>query len=165
MNPVPTPAPLHDIVGPVEIPGLPLWVSVVATLVLLGVGLTLLAIFGKRRKRFPSLSPAERAFKALASLRTENPDSYTFGVKVSDILRTYIRDHHGLDATTRTSLEFLEVLKEHPVFTDEERSALADFLQASDLLKFARVEAADEEKGQMLALAERLVSGGRHSSR
>ncbi|HEY5811145.1 MAG TPA: hypothetical protein VIT23_00645, partial [Terrimicrobiaceae bacterium] len=74
-------------------------------------------------------------------------------------LRTYIRDHHGLDAVTRTSVEFLEALRENPAFTNNEKAALSDFLESVDLLKYARLSVAADDIRSLLSLAERLVRG------
>ena len=43
---------------------------------------------------------------------------------------------------TRTSIEFLEVLRDNPAFTNNEKAALSDFLESVDLLKYARLSAA-----------------------
>ncbi len=86
------------------------------------------------------LTARERALAALRELRGEasEADPYGFGVRVSDALRTYIRDQHGLDAVTRTSVEFLEVLRDNAAFTDNEKAAISEFLESVDLLKYAR---------------------------
>ena len=130
-------------------------------------GLAFLALVGllfwlTRRKRPASvLTPRERALAAVRELRGEASaaDPYGFGVKVSDALRTYIRDQHGLDALTRTSVEFLEVLRDNPVFTDNEKAAISEFLESVDLLKYARQSAAAEEIQTLLEIAERVVRG------
>ena len=115
----------------------------------------------RRKRPAPLQTPRQRALAALEELRREGPeaDSYAFGVKVSDALRTYIRDQHGLDALTRTSVEFLEALRENAAFTDNEKAALSEFLESVDLLKYARLPAAAEDIQSLLAIAERLVRG------
>jgi hypothetical protein len=139
----PTPAPIHDIAGPVWFFPYPAWVVVAAGLAFLAL-VALLFWWTRRRRPVAPLTPRQRALQALEQLRREAPeaDSYNFGVKVSDALRTYIRDQHGLDAMTRTSIEFLEVLRDNPAFTGNEKEALSDFLESVDLLKFARLSAA-----------------------
>jgi hypothetical protein len=158
--PPPTPAPIHDITGPVWLFPYPAWMVIAA-------GLAFLVLVGflfwltRRKRSVPALSARERALKALEQLRGEaaESDSYDFGIKVSDALRTYIRDQHGLDALTRTSIEFLEVLRDNPVFTENEKAALSEFLESVDLLKYARQSAAAEEIRSLLEIAERLVRG------
>jgi hypothetical protein len=157
--PPPTPAPIHDIAGPVWLFPYPVWMVIVAALAFLAlVGLS----FWLTRRKHPArmLTPRERALKAIEDWRREAPDdSYGFGIKVSDALRTYIRDQHGLDALTRTSVEFLEVLRGDPAFTDNEKAALSEFLESVDLLKYARQSAAADDIRALLEIAERLVRG------
>jgi hypothetical protein len=159
-TPQPTPAPIHDIAGPVWLFPYPVWAIAAAAIVFLA--LIGLAFWLTRRKRpAPLQTPRQRALAALEELRREGPeaDSYAFGVKVSDALRTYIRDQHGLDALTRTSVEFLEALRGNAAFTDNEKMALSEFLESVDLLKYARLPAAAEDIRSLLAIAERLVRG------
>lgn len=159
-QPAPTPAPIHDITGLLWFFPYPIWMLVVAVLVLLGLaGLIVWLI----RRSWPArpLTPKERALQTIEELRREGADAdpYAFGCRVSDALRTYIRDQHGLDAVTRTSIEFLESLRNNPVFTENEKAALAEFLESVDLLKYARQAAAAEEVQALLELADRLVQG------
>jgi len=86
-------------------------------------------------------------------------DPYAFGVEVSDAIRQYINAQHGLRATTQTSLEFLAMIRDNAVFTDNEKAGLAVFLDKTDLLKFARVEAGESELISLLETAGRLVRG------
>jgi hypothetical protein len=158
--PQPTPVPIHDIAGPVWLFPYPAWAVVAAAVAFLGL-IGLIFWLTRRKRPVPVLTPKERALKALEQLRREAPedDSYGFGIKVSDTLRTYIRDQHGLDAMTRTSVEFLEILRDNPAFTENEKAALSDFLESVDLLKYARLSAAADDIRSLLEIAERLVRG------
>ncbi len=156
--PAATPAPLHDIAGPLWFFPYPLWtVAVAAVALLLLIGLIVWVIRRTRKPRPPT--PRERALAALADLRREGveADPYSFGVWVSDALRNYIHDQYGLDAVNRTSLEFLESLRGNAVFGENEKAALAEFLEAADLLKYARQSAGSEEIFTLLDIADRLV--------
>lgn len=157
--PAPTPVPIHDIVGPVWFFPWPVWVVVcvaLAALLLVG-GL----IWGMRsflsRKKAPTAK--ERALAVLEALRNSvaGADPYAFGITVSDAIRNYIHEQHGLQATTQTSLEFLEGIRTNPVFTDNEKAGLSVFLENTDLLKFARTEAGESEMIGLLETAGRLV--------
>ena len=159
-TPLPTPAPIHDIAGPVWLFPYPIWAVVAVALAFLAlIGLVFWLTRSKRPA--PLQTPRQRALAVLEELQREGPeaDCYAFGVKVSDALRTYIRDQHGLDALTRTSVEFLEALRRNAAFTDNEKAALSDFLESVDLLKYARLPAAAEDIHSLLAIAERLVRG------
>ena len=155
-----TPAPIHDIAGPVWFFPYPAWMVVAAGLAFLAL-VGLIFWYTRRRRPAPVLSARERALAALRELRGEasEVDPYGFGVRVSDALRTYIRDQHGLDAVTRTSVEFLEVLRDNAAFTSNEKGAISEFLESVDLLKYARQAAAAEEIRTLLELAERVVRG------
>lgn len=161
MNPIapaPTPAPLHDIAGPVWFLPYPVWMLVAAAVALLGIAVFAVWIYRRIRQPGP-LTLRQRALAALAKLRGDisQADSYEFGIRVSDVLRTYIRDQSGLDAVTKTSLEFLEVLRNNPAFAENEKAALSEFLSAADLMKYARQSAGREEMSGLLNIAERLV--------
>jgi hypothetical protein len=111
------------------------------------------------KKKAPTVR--ERALAVLESLRAtiSGADPYAFGVTVSDAIRHYIYEQHGLQATTQTSLEFLEGIRANHVFTDNEKAGLSVFLEQTDLLKFARAEAGESEMIGLLETAGRLVRG------
>ena len=159
-QPAATPAPIHDITGPMAFFPYPLWMVILAAFGVLAV-IGLLVWLTRRKRTARPLTPKQRALATLDELRREgvDADSYAFGVRVSDALRAYIRDQHGLDAVTRTSVEFLESLRNNPAFTDNEKGALSEFLESVDLLKYARQDAGAEEIQTLLHLAERLVRG------
>lgn len=159
--PAPTPAPLHDIVGPMWVFPWPVWMVVVAAICLLLILSGLVWLI--RRLFFKKVPPTarQRALTALESLRATiaGADPYAFGVTVSDAIRNYIHDQHGLQATTQTSLEFLEEIRSNQVFSDNEKAGLSVFLEQTDLLKFARAEAGESEMIGLLETAGRLVRG------
>jgi hypothetical protein len=159
-QPAPTPAPIHDIADAVWFFPYPLWMVAAAAAALIALVALVVFLFRKLRAAKP-LTPREKALAALAELRRLGPDAgpYAFGIQVSDALRTYIRDQHGLDAVTRTSLEFLETLQGNLVFTTNEKAAISEFLESADLLKYARLEAGAEEISALLDIAERVVRG------
>lgn len=159
-QPAATPAPINDIAGPVAFFPYSVWVIIAAAfgvLVILG----LLLWLTRRKRAARALTAKERALAAIEEFRRqgENADPYAFGVQVSDALRTYIRDQHGLDAVTRTSVEFLEVMRNHQAFSLNEKAALSEFLESVDLLKYARQTAGAEDIQVLLSIAERLVRG------
>ncbi|NDG69868.1 MAG: DUF4381 family protein [Proteobacteria bacterium] len=171
MNPAapsPTPAPLNDIVGPVWFWPYPLWMTLVAGLVLLLILAGFVWLLKKllTRKEVP-LTNRKKALAALEALRSgiAGVDPYAFGVTVSDSIRGYIRAEHRLGATTQTSLEFLNSIRGNPLFTDNEKAGLTVFLEKTDLLKFARAEAGEREMLDLLDIAARLVRGEAQSEK
>jgi hypothetical protein len=165
MNPTapdPTPAPLHDIVGPVWFWPYPLWITVAAGIVLLGL-LVLLGMLAKKLFASRKRSPTSRE-KALAALEVMRPgistaEPYAFGVGVSEALRLYLSAEYGFRATTQTSLEFLNAIRSKPVFSENEKQGLSEVLERTDLLKFARTGANESELLDLLDIAARLVRG------
>ena len=158
--PSPTPAPLNDIVGPVWFWPYPLWMTLIAGLVLLLIVAGFVWLLKKllTRKAVP-LTNRQKALAALEALRSgiAGSDPYAFGVTVSDSIRSYILAEHRLGATTQTSLEFLNSIRGNPLFTDNEKAGLTVFLEKTDLLKFARAEAGEREMLDLLDIAARLV--------
>src|SRR5260370_7312326 len=129
----------HDIAPPVDYSLLPLWVIFAGTfLALTIVGLIIWLIAKRRRRPQPPQLPGDRALEALERMRDQidqlNP--YQFSIRVSDILRRYVTEQHGLPVTRQTSVEFLNALTEAPQFSSDEKSLLEDFLTPRDLIKF-----------------------------
>ena len=158
--PAATPAPLHDIVGPVWVWPYPIWLTITAGILLLVLLAGLLWLLKKAfARKAPPLTNRQKALAALEKLRVEiaGADPYAFGVTVSDAIRTYLQSEHGLKATTQTSLEFLNAIQKNLVFNDNEKAGLTVFLNQTDLLKFARNAAAEAEILDLLDIAARLV--------
>jgi hypothetical protein len=86
-------------------------------------------------------------------------DPYKFGVTVSNAIRRYIQAEYGLEATTQTSIEFLDTLRESLFFTENEKDGLEVFLSKTDLLKYARSGAPETELLDLLDISARLVRG------
>src|SRR5439155_1608368 len=84
------------------------------------------------------------------SREIERMSPYLFSIRVSDILRKYVTQQHGLPATRQTSIEFLTALAKAASFSSEEKSLLEDFLNRCDLIKFARYEATTSDSELLL---------------
>lgn len=89
------------------------------------------------------LEPAHQiAFRRLEALRQQ--DYLTQGLfkeyytELSECLREYIENRFEINALEMTTEEFLAWLAGHPVLAAEGRRLLHQFLQTSDLVKFAR---------------------------
>ncbi len=153
----------HDIAPPVDYSLIPPWVIFAGTfLALTIVGLVIWLIAKQRpRPQSPQL-PRDRALEALERIRDQidrlNP--YQFSIRVSDILRRYVTEQHGLPVMRQTSVEFLNALTRAPEFSADEKSLLEDFLTRCDLIKFARYEATSADSQLLLEEATRFVKGG-----
>ncbi len=160
--PTPTPVPLHDIVGPVWYWPYPLWVTLLGAVVLAAI-LFLLFRLAKKflARKAPPLTNRQKALEALEKLRSgvSGADPYAFGVTVSNAIRRYIQAEYGLEATTQTSIEFLDTLRESHFFSENEKDGLEVFLSKTDLLKYARSGAPETELLDLLDISARLVRG------
>lgn len=162
----PPPDPLADLRGiapPVDVP-LPPWVwwaIGIGSVVALALLVWLVVWLVKRKPKTPPPTPRQIALRALDELRAHvrDTDPYAFSIRVSDVLRTYVSGHFGIQATTQTSPEFLAGIADSPRFSGEDRRLLAAFLERCDMLKFARVEAHGDENTGLLGPAEAFVKG------
>lgn len=133
---------IHDIRGPIAIP------SVWPTLLLVAAGIAAALLFAavgyavvRRLRRRRLKSPAQIALERLEAARAgaREGGSAELGAVISDTVRSYVEARFELRAPTLTTEEFLHDLasaEESPVA--RHREALAGFLSACDLAKFAR---------------------------
>ena len=156
----PSPAPIHDIVGPFAFFSGPLWVLVSLFLAAALVGFGLWWFLGRKKVSPPT--PRESALAALAALRgkVSEGNDHDFGVGVSDVLRRFLGEALGLAAPRQTTEEFLTSLQGSLRFMESEREALAGFLHRSDYLKYARGEATTDQRLALIEAAESFVLSG-----
>ncbi len=161
-SPSATPVPIEDIVPPIAYFPYPWWWVAIAVVVLFALlaGLVWLLFFRKKKQR--PLTAREEALQKLETMRAElqGADVYAFGTSVSDVLRRFIEKQYGLAATKQTSLEFLNSIRTKSVFKDEEKAALALFLEKADLIKFAHTYASERDGESLLETALLLVKEG-----
>lgn len=158
-----TPLPeIRPIDPPVPTWPYPLWMMIVAgVLVAIVLGLVLWAIWRSiaRRPGPPPPTPKEKALASLGTLQgeVEALAPYEMSVKASDVLRHYLTEAHGLAATEQTSPEFLATIARDPHFSDADKGLLARFLEKADLIKFARMAATAADSRELIEQAEALV--------
>jgi len=160
-----TPPPIHDIRPPLDVFPYPMWM--VATAGAIAAILLALVIAGivRAAKNRPKAPPPTAREIALDQLRKAEADitrkaPYIFSIQVSDILRQYISAQYHLHAREQTSQEFLEEAAKSPHFTGADKSLLAEFLEHCDLIKFAHVDATEDDSRALLEQAVRFVNGG-----
>jgi hypothetical protein len=151
---------LRDIKPPVEIPSGWEWVW----WVLWGLAIALViwaicrALFVKAPRVPPPPVPAHvRAWRqleqALALIRQPKP----FCSAVSDTIRLYLEERFEFRAPERTTEEFLHELQGTRLLEPGQKASLGEFLQACDLVKFARYEPGEPELRGLHGSAVRLV--------
>lgn len=161
--PSPTPADIRDIRGPIPIPIA--WLTpliVVGGLLVAGLLAYLIRRWWKRRAlRVPPPRPADEvALERLAAARAllDPAHAREFCFAVSETIRVYIEDRFAVRAARRTTEEFLADLVKTPApGLDAHAAALGEFLQQSDLVKFARASLARDEMEAMHDSACRFV--------
>lgn len=161
----PTPAGIKDIAPPIDVLPYPAWVVALfaaGAVVLLGLVAWLVVRWIRRRPAPPPPTPREIAISSLnnAGEQVDSLEPYAFSILVSDILRAYVAAQYHLHAKEQTSPEFLASISDSPLFTEQEKTLLAAFLEKCDLIKFARFNASREESAMLVDQAIRFVKGG-----
>lgn len=143
-----------------------LWPWVVGAL-----ALTALALWSYRRyqrrarpaapaRRTPIRPPHEIALDALMRLEQERlldrGDIKPFHIRISEILRVYFEGRYGIDAMELVTDEVVVGLRGAGADDDHVETARA-FLEACDLVKFAKHTPAPEASREMVPAARRLV--------
>lgn len=148
---------IHDIKGLIEI--LPFWrehlVLILILGILIGLGLCLMWYFKIRQKNkrlkdldLLKLTPYEQAIHDLMDAEEYMKPGFDkeLSTKSSDIIRRYLEEAFRLQASERTTEEFLYGLNKERVFNEKILEALAGFLEMCDLAKFAKVEFTHHEQ-------------------
>ncbi len=161
----PSPAPIHDIVGPIPFfPYTTLQMIMAAAVFILLLGV--LGYFIWRRYRKRPLTRQEAMLQALDEMKKGLMlgSDHDFGMRVSTLLRNYLNEVFGLAAPRQTTEEFLKSLQGEQRFSPVEQEALSHFLRQSDVLKFAQGIAKAEERLALIEAAEKFVRKGEEES-
>ncbi|MDA7916517.1 DUF4381 family protein [Verrucomicrobia bacterium] len=145
---------IHDIMGPMELAPPPSkfkwWYVLIVVLIL---GAVVWAIMARRKTdetRVVIRRPAhEIAFERLTQLgeagHAQKGEFKIFFQLISDILRHYIEDRYGLRATDQTTEEFLFAIRDASYLATGQKETLKEFMNLSDLVKFAEHTPTDED--------------------
>jgi hypothetical protein len=138
---------LDDLEGfapPMELPQTVLWWPWIVCSLLLLFSLAMGMVWLRRRQagelRPPEPSPREVASLALQRIwqnQLHLRDIKLFYSELTGIVRRYIEGTVGVQAPEQTTEEFLREISNGHVFSVDERRRLGDFLESSDLVKFA----------------------------
>ena len=143
------------------------WLLILLTvLAVLALAAAALWFFARRvsvvlAKPTPPPPPHVTALAALAAMRAEDwtgdDKQEPFFVRLSGIVRTYVEARFGIRAPERTTEEFIRDATRSRDLTPSQRRRLTDFLETSDLVKFARHRPASTELLTALDSAETFV--------
>ena len=156
---------IHDIRGPVGIPGEWLWLWITLGVIFFIALLLWSWHFFMNRKKAPlqpPLRPAwERALEAIA--RVEKAGYVQKGLvkeyysELSGIVRWYIEERLDVRAPEMTTEEFMQAVRYSDRLTNAQQGFLRDFLNASDMVKFAKFVPTPEEMFRAVRLARVFV--------
>ncbi|MEA2013620.1 MAG: hypothetical protein U9O87_11200 [Verrucomicrobiota bacterium] len=131
-----------------------------AIIVFFAVILFLFWYFGKKRVYTkPPPPPWTVAESAIFKLREQLPmDAQTFFVKITDILKVYIEHRFKFKAAEQTTDEFLsEIQYSSSILEKTHKKSLGEFLNASDMVKFAKQRANQQQLSETLKQASEFV--------
>ena len=152
------PSDIKDVKGPMyyfEINWL--FISAILAILLLITG-AIFYIF--RKKPAPIKLPHETALEELEAARgnfLKNSDLKEYYSGISDCVRRYIERTFKFKAPEMTTEEFLGSLKESTVLSLDQKDLLKAFLNACDLVKFAKYTPAKAEMESVLSAAKKFI--------
>ena len=158
-------ASLRDIRGPVGLPGEWLWICL-----LLGALLLLCFIWlagrlwrkkGKQIPPAPQKLPWETALDMMGRLErggyVQQGLVKEYYSQLSDIVRRYIEERFNVRAPEMTTEEFMNAVRFSDKLTSGQQAFLQEFLNASDMVKFAKFVPSVEQMFSVMRLARTFV--------
>lgn len=127
-----------------------------------GLGILGLVAFVLAIRRQPRRTPRFLALRSLDELSKSEElsrgNTEFVYVTLTDILRHFIHAELKISAPTLTTGEFLNELKHHSQLSDSMRAELEKFLNAADMVKFARLAPGSDVLAQSIEIARNFVS-------
>jgi len=166
MNNVTLSNEIRDVKPPVDWPESFLWpwgiLLIMGTLIL--TGSLCWWLYQKRKLKALSLkskTPWELAHERLRSLEQNGlgtlEELKAFYVALSAIVRRYMEERFAIRAPEMTTEEFLNYLRASPDLNPQQKETFKNFLNACDMVKFARYGPTEKEARESLLLAKKLV--------
>lgn len=160
---------IKDVKPPLDLPDL-WWLWLLLGLMAAAVGI----YFWLRHKKLPQepvkpqvpeLPPWEKAYRQLEALRGSNLLDQglfkEFFTRVADIARHYMEDRFNIRAPHMSTEEFLYYLGISGHLNETQKTALTEFLNSCDMVKFAKYAPTILEAWKNFDLAKRLVDDTR----
>ena len=163
---------MQDIKGIVSWPGrVPRWIWAfgIIAIITLVIALIIRHFLTKPRTILHAVAPPPPHKIALAALEAlkrkgwiESENVEPFYVELSSIARQYLEARYHLRAPEQTTEEFIRDAVNSRKLSTDHQQLLRDFLEQSDLVKFARHHPGQDDMRHAFAAAERLVHDTQH---
>jgi len=150
---------IKDIKGPLHFLEIN-WILVSAVVVFLILGAGVFLFYKAKKAKAPIKLPHETALEEIEAAKTayaRGGDVKEYYVGMSDCVRRYIERVFNLKAPEMTTEEFLNSLRESQALSLEQKDLLKEFLNACDLVKFAKYKPTGDEMETVYKTAKRFV--------
>ncbi len=150
---------IKDIKGPMSFYEIN-WILVMSAGGALALTVLSIIIYKKIKRKKPLKLPHERAIDELEAIKAEfarTGDVKEYYVGISDSIRHYIERIFKLKAPEMTTEEFLASLKDSIILSYEQKGLLKEFMEACDLVKFAKYAPAKKEIEGVLVTARNFI--------
>ncbi len=132
--------------------------AVILIVLLIGVWI----FFRKRPKNAPLLTPWEMALGAIGtvvtSVRNREILPETGFIRLSDIIRNYLEIRFNMPLSRQTTAEFMrDFLRKKNYLPDSQKPFLESFMNAADLVKFAKASSSADILDEAALRAEKLI--------
>jgi hypothetical protein len=161
---------IKDVKPPVNLPDLWWLLWLLPVLIVIAAGIYFLLRYKKPQQvpvlpQVPELPAWEKAYQELEALRRENLLDKgflkEFFTRVSDITRHYMENRFNIRAPHMSTEEFLYYLGITGHLNEIQKTALKEFLNSCDMVKFAKYAPTTTEALKNFDLAKRLVDDTR----
>lgn len=120
--------------------------------------------FTKHEQPKPPLTAEQRAKKAqqralqtIDQLQSKEGNREKFYVDLSQVVRSFVEEKYQLHATSQTTPEFLEEIKQSLLFSQDEKQTFERFMLKADSVKFALHQPTEQECEESLHAARDVV--------
>ena len=161
---------IKDVKAPVYLPDLWWLLWLLVGLIVVAIGVFLFLRYKKPAREgakapVPELPAWDVAYQQLEALRQENLLDRglfkEFFTRVADIARLYMENRFNIRAPHMSTEEFLYSLGKSGHLNDAQNSALKDFLNSCDMVKFAKYAPSLNEASENFDLAKKLIDDTR----
>jgi len=157
---------LRDIKPPVEPRSDLFWLLLLLVVIALAAAIYFVWQYFLRRKNLAAANqivklPHKIAYERLERLRQRNLPAQghvkEYFIELSDIVRRYVEGRFSIDAPEMTTEEFLGSLRQSDQLSNVHKNLLKEFLNCSDMVKFAQYGPSVEEIDNGFISAKKFV--------